>query len=314
MGRGIREDKVRLAHRVDIHHAARAEGRLITLLAGAPIIRDLSERRKRVNERTPRAGLAAYLTIFLGVPALGVICLTWSLVALPARVLLPKRIGAAVGRRGISGGFKLYVKLLNLFGAYRFDTRALDALPRETGVIIAPNHPSLLDALILLAHHPNMVCVMKTSLKRNIFLGAGARLAQFVGNTPPRRMIQDAVAAVRSGAVLLLFPEGTRTRHDPVNSLQLTVGAIAKHARAPVLTVLIETDSAYLSKGWPLFRVPALPITYQVRFGRRFPPPTDVHQFTVELEDYFRTQLRESPLSEWLPSGDATSGAHKADP
>jgi hypothetical protein len=29
-----------------------------------------------------------------------------------------------------------------------------------------------------------------------------------------------------------------------------------------------------------------------------------VHQFTRELEDYFRTQLRGSPLSGWLPSGD----------
>jgi 1-acyl-sn-glycerol-3-phosphate acyltransferase len=264
---------------------------------------------ENVNARTPRAGLGAALTIYIGVPLLGVICLTWSLVALPARLLLPQRIGTALGRRGISGGFKLYVTLLRLFGAYRFDTRALDALHRETGVVIAPNHPSLFDALILLAHHPNMVCIMKTSLMHNIFLGAGARLARFVGNTPPRRMIGDAVAAVRSGAVVLLFPEGTRTRQDPVNSFQLTVGAIAKHARAPVLTLLIETDSAYLSKGWPLFRIPALPITYQVRFGRRFPPPNDVRQFTVELEDYFRTQLRHSPLSEWLGSPDRTNGS-----
>ena len=268
---------------------------------------------QNVTARTPRAGLGAYLTIYIGVPLLGVFCLAWSLVALPARVLLPKRIGTALGRRGISGGFKLYVTLLRVFGAYRFDTRALDALHRETGVVIAPNHPSLVDAVILLAHHPNMVCIMKTSLMRNIFLGAGARLARFVANTPPRRMITDAVAAVRSGATLLLFPEGTRSLHDPVNSFQLTVGAIAKHARAPVLTVLIETDSAYLSKGWPLFRVPALPITYQVRFGRRFPPPSDVHQFTVELEEYFRTQLRCSPLSGWLRSGDTTSGSAKAD-
>ncbi len=281
-------------------------------MAGAPVIRDLRERRKVISARTPRAGLGAYLTIYLGVPVLGVICLTWSLVALPARVLLPERIGTALGRRGVSGGFRLYVKLLRLFGAYRFDTSALDALHRETGVVIAPNHPSLIDALILLAYHPNMACIMKTSLKRNVFLGAGARLARFVGNTPPRRMIGDAVTAVRSGAALLLFPEGTRTRSDPVNSFQLTVGAIAKHARAPVLTVFIETDSAYLSKGWPLFRVPALPITYQVRFGRRFPPPSDVRQFTVELEDYFRSQLRQSPLSGWLPESPPADGSDRA--
>jgi 1-acyl-sn-glycerol-3-phosphate acyltransferase len=250
----------------------------------------------------PRAGLAAYLTIYLGVPLLGVICLVWSVVALPARLLFPPRMGAALGRRGISGGFRLYVTLLRLFGAYRFEMGALEALHRESGVVIAPNHPSLIDALILLAYHPNMVCVMKTALMRNVFLGSGARLARFVGNAPPRRMIGDGVAAVRSGAVLLLFTEGTRTLRNPVNPFQLTVGAIAKHSRAQVVTVLIETDSAYMSKGWGLFRVPALPITYRVRLGQRFTPPTDVRQFTVELEEYFRRELAHSPLSRWLPA------------
>jgi 1-acyl-sn-glycerol-3-phosphate acyltransferase len=184
------------------------------------------------------------------VPFLGLLCLVWSVVALPARALLPARLGTGFGRLGISSGFRLYVTLLRFFGAYRFDTRALEGLRLETGVVLAPNHPSLVDAVVMIAHHPNTVCVMKSSLMHNVFLGAGARLARFVGNTPPRRMIRDAVAAVRDGAVLLLFPEGTRTRRDPVNSFQLTVGTIAKHARASVLPVLIETDSAYLSKGW----------------------------------------------------------------
>jgi 1-acyl-sn-glycerol-3-phosphate acyltransferase len=254
-----------------------------------------------VSVRRPSAGVLAYLTIYVGVPFLGLMCLAWTVIALPVRALLPGRRGTAFGRAGISHGFRLYMNLLRFFGAYHFDTRALEALAQERGVIVAPNHPGLIDAVVLLAHHRNMACIMKTALMRNVFLGAGARLAGFIGNTPPRRMIGDAVEAVRDGAALLLFPEGTRSRSDPVNEFQLTAGAIAKHARAPVLTVLIECDSAYLSKGWPLFRVPALPITYRVRLGRRFAPPTDVREFTAELEDYFRAELRDSALSAWLP-------------
>jgi 1-acyl-sn-glycerol-3-phosphate acyltransferase len=263
-----------------------------------------------VSARGPSAGLLARLTIYVGVPFLGLLCLAWTLVALPAQLLLPRRRGIAFGRAGVSQGFRLYLNLLRFFGAYRFDTGALEGLAQEGGVIIAPNHPGLIDAVVILAHHPNMACIMKTALMRNVFLGAGARLAGFIGNTPPRRMIGDAVAAVRDGAALLLFPEGTRSRTDPVNEFQLTVGAIAKHARAPVLTVLIECDSAYLGKGWPLFRVPALPITYRVRLGRRFAPPTDVREFTAELEDYFRAELRDSALSGWLPR----AGALTAEP
>jgi Tat protein secretion system quality control protein TatD with DNase activity len=78
------------------------------------------------------------------------------------------------------------------------------------------------------------------------------------------------------------------------------VGAIAKHAKVPVLTLLIETDSPYLSKGWPLLRVPRLPITYRIRLGRRFDPPADAKQFTRELETYFRHELSDSLPTEWL--------------
>lgn len=253
-----------------------------------------------MRARLPKAGLLSFLTIYVGVPFLGLMCLLWTLIALPARALMSRRAGAALGRQGISRGFQLYVNLLRLCGAYRFDLSALEQLAQERGVLIAPNHPSLIDAVVMLAAHRDMVCIMKTSLMRNVFLGAGARLAGFIGNTPPRRMIAEAVAALHGGAALLLFPEGTRTRQHPVNDLQLTVGAIAKHACAPVLTVFIETDSPYLGKGWPLFRVPALPITYRVRLGRRFPPPTDVREFTEELQAYFQGELCESPLGAWL--------------
>jgi 1-acyl-sn-glycerol-3-phosphate acyltransferase len=244
--------------------------------------------------------LRRYVCIYTGLPFLALICLVWSVIALPAYYLLPVRSGTALGRSGIRAGFRLYLGFLKCMGAYRFDIKVLDGLRKESRVILAPNHPNLIDALILLAYHPNLVCVMKTDLRRNVFFGAGARLARFVCNSPPRRMIKEAIAALNDGGVLLLFPEGTRSVRAPVNELQLTVGAIAKYAKVPVLSVLIEIDSPYLSKNWPLFRLPRLPITYRVRLGRRFNPPTDARQFTGELEAYFRHELANSLQAEWL--------------
>jgi Tat protein secretion system quality control protein TatD with DNase activity len=75
---------------------------------------------------------------------------------------------------------------------------------------------------------------------------------------------------------------------------------IAKHARVPVQMVIIETDSPYLSKGWTLFRVPSLPITYRVRLGRRFEPPTNVAAFMKELEDEYLSELAGAPQNRWL--------------
>jgi 1-acyl-sn-glycerol-3-phosphate acyltransferase len=113
-------------------------------------------------------------------------------------------------------------------------------------------------------------------------------------------MIRESVAHLRRGCVLLLFPEGTRSRHAPINALTASVGLIAKYAKVPVQTLLIESDSPFLSKGWPLFRRPRLPITYRVRLGKRFDAPEDAAIFTAELDRYFRLALAHAPQSRWL--------------
>ena len=69
----------------------------------------------------------------------------------------------------------------------------------------------------------------------------------------------------------------------------------------PVQTLIIETDSPYLSKGWPLFKRPGLPIVYRVRLGRRFAPRQDVAAFTAELDAYYRSELIDALQSRWLP-------------
>ena len=221
---------------------------------------------------------------------LGIICLLWSVISLPLHAL-PRRQGTAAGRFGIMGGFRLYSWFLSLSGAYRLDLRAIDALRDGPPVILAPNHPSLIDALLILTRHPNVACVMKGALMSNLFLGPGSRLARYIRSDMPRQMIKEAVADLREGGVLLLFPEGTRTTRAPLNPLTASVGVIAKHACVPVQTLIIETDSPYLSKGWPLFRRPHLPITYRVRLGKRFDPPTDVAAFMVALEQEYTLQL-----------------------
>jgi 1-acyl-sn-glycerol-3-phosphate acyltransferase len=185
-------------------------------------------------------------------------------------------------------------------GAYRLDLRALRSLRDGPPVVLAPNHPSLIDALLIIAHEPRVACVMKSALMNNVFLGAGACLARYIRSDPPRSMIREAVAELRRGGIVLLFPEGTRSTCVPINALQAGVGIIAKDAGVAVQTLIIETDSPVLSKGWALFRRPTLPITYRVRLGRRFDPPADVRAFVAELDEYFRAELAHAPQNAWL--------------
>lgn len=244
-----------------------------------------------------------YFALYSSLTLLGLICLAWSVFALPLYFLLPRRMGTAVGRRGIMSGFRIYAWSLSVTRTYRLDLRDLDSLRGGPPLILAPNHPCLIDALLILTRHPNIVCVMKSALMRNVFLGSGARLARYVRNDSSRQMVKESVAHLRDGCVLLLFPEGTRTTRAPINSLVGSVGLIAKHANVPVQTLVIETDSPFLSKGWPLFRRPTLPIAYRVRLGKRFDPPSDVPAFTRELDRYYRHALEGALQSRWLERG-----------
>jgi 1-acyl-sn-glycerol-3-phosphate acyltransferase len=243
-----------------------------------------------------------YFALYTSLALLGLICLTWSVFAIPLYFILPRRLGTAVGRRGIMSGFRIYAWSLSITRTYRLDLHDVDLLRSGPPLILAPNHPCLIDALLILTRHPNIVCVMKSALMRNVFLGSGSRLARYVPNDSSRQMVKESVAHLREGGVLLLFPEGTRTTRNPINPLVGSVGLIAKHANVPVQTLVIETDSPFLSKGWPLFKRPTLPIVYRVRLGKRFEPPSDVAAFTAELDRYYRQELGHALQSRWLKS------------
>lgn len=242
--------------------------------------------------------LSEYCRLYFGLSFLGAMCLLWGALAVPLYPLLPARYGEPLGRRIIMRGFHLYVRVLVWIGACRIDLSELDALRAEpSGLILAPNHPGLLDAVLVISKFPNVACIMKSSLMDNIFLGSGARLAHYTRNDPPRRMIKEAVHALKNGSFLLLFPEGTRTITPPLNACKPSIGLIAKRAQVPVQTLLIETDSAFLSKGWPLFKRPAMPMTFRIRVGKRFEPPSgNAHAFAAAIENYLRAELRQSTL------------------
>jgi len=237
-----------------------------------------------------------YLCLYLGLGFLGLECLVWLPFAALLHGVLPASLGQPVGRRVIRFGFALYLRWLSLLGACRFDVSALDGLADEGPMIIAPNHPCLLDAVMVISCLPNVACIMKASLMGNLFLGAAARLAGYIRNEPTLAMVLSAVTELGRGSQLLLFPEGTRTVRDPINRCLPSAAIISGRSGVPIQTVLIETDSAYLSKGWPLFRRPDMPITYRLRLGRRFAPSADHEALTAELERYLSDEMQASDM------------------
>ncbi len=259
--------------------------------------------------------------LYLGWLVFGSICLTASFIAGLLRYVLPRKFGNRFGQRMITMGFKVFMFYLAITGLVKCDVSALDALKHEKGLILAPNHPSLIDAVLVISRLPRVTCIMKAVLWDNIVLGGGSRLAGFVRNDSQPNMVRASVAALRDGGQLLMFPEGTRTVAQPINPLKGAIALISKKSQAPVQTIFIESNTEFLGKRWPTLKKPTFPLHYRVTLGKRFDPPCNEPQdgkilsnkiFVAELDAYFRASLTSTTSLGTAVSGPVLSDESKS--
>lgn len=232
-----------------------------------------------------------YLVFCVGYLYFGTGCALVSLLSTALHPLLPSRIGVPLGRWMTGAHFRGFLALLKACGLVRIDLTALDQLRGERSIIIAPNHPSLLDAVFVISRLPQTACIMKAEIWDSFFLGGGARLSGYIRNDAPINLVKQSVDELHAGHQLLVFPEGTRTRAAPVNPFKGGFALMAKKSGAAVQTVFIETNSAFLCKGWPLLKKPAFPISYRARLGMRLTTESDVKAFVSKLEHYYHEEL-----------------------
>lgn len=239
-----------------------------------------------------------YFVFYFGCLYFGVGCALVSLVSTVLHPLLPRRFGAWLGRSMAGVHFRGFLGLLRLSGLARIDLAALDQLRGERSIIIAPNHPSLLDVVFIISRLPQTACIMKAELWDSFFLGGGARLSGHIRNDAPINLVRRSARELCAGNQLLVFPEGTRTRAAPVNAFKGGFALMAKKSGGTVQTVFIETNSTFLGKSWPLLKKPDFPLFYRARLGLRFTAEGDVKSFVSGLENYYREELSRPGLAE----------------
>lgn len=160
---------------------------------------------------------------------------------------------------------RAYIGFLQFSGALRYTPPDLSQLPKDTGLIFIANHPSILDAPLLLSRTPRFICFFKSALKRNLFSGHGARLAGYVSNDEGVAGLRRAVDYLDQGGWVLIFPEGTRTVGDGFSAAHGGFALLAARARCPVVCLRIETNSNVLSKKTRFWKQPQLPAHFRIR-------------------------------------------------
>ena len=127
-------------------------------------------------------------------------------------------------------------------------------VPGKGGVLIASNHQSFLDPILIGVGLKRQIHYMaRRSLFKNVFF---RWFIKSLNAFPVKRegmnagAIKQAIALLRRGEVVLLFPEGTRTGDGTVGSIQSGFGMIARRAGVPLIPAVI--DGAF--EAWPRTR------------------------------------------------------------
>ena len=154
---------------------------------------------------------------------------------------------------------------------FRYQRIGREYIPKRGPVIIAANHRSFLDPFVIatMARRPMYYVAKKELFANRIVAWFLAALGAFPVNRGggDAEMIETAKTILDRGDILLMFPEGTRTRPGSLGRPRRGVGRLALETGAPVVPVAVIGTEA-VRRGWRI-----RPHRVRIRAGRalRFP-------------------------------------------
>ncbi len=119
--------------------------------------------------------------------------------------------------------------------------------------VVVSNHPTFTDITALMSTFGAMSTVVKPAIYRRWFLKPlvnGAGFFEGITGDPieMQRVIDDAIARLKDGQRVVLFPEGTRSPEGGMGRFGRSPFEVAIRAGVPVAPVFIEVGPTYLSK------------------------------------------------------------------
>jgi 1-acyl-sn-glycerol-3-phosphate acyltransferase len=187
------------------------------------------------------------------------------------------------------------------------DVVGRERLPKCGPAIIAANHNSHVDTLLMLSIFPaRSVGQVRPVAAADYFL-TNPVLSWFsqrmVGITPVSRTVErgadilgPAKAALAQGSILVLFPEGTRGATDDLAPLKAGVARLVEaYPSAPVIPVWIQGAGRVLPKGALI----PVPMNCCVLVGEPLAWAGDRQAFMAELKARLEALRDQAPPLKW---------------
>jgi 1-acyl-sn-glycerol-3-phosphate acyltransferase len=163
---------------------------------------------------------------------------------------------------------RLWSVLLLRASLLRVEVRHEGGIDPGASYIFLANHQSLFDIPALLATVPNQVRMMaKRSLFRIPIFGWALAAGGFIpidrgDRSTARQSFSSAIAHIRGGTSILLFPEGTRSLSDTLLPFQRGGFLLALKSGLPIVPVGIRGTRAVQRKGVWTIRPGTVVVTY----------------------------------------------------
>ncbi len=170
-------------------------------------------------------------------------------------------------QRVISWHFRVFLNLLEILGLMSLKTEHLERLKNDNGTLIIANHPTLIDVVVLMAFLPEVDCVVKAGLNKNIVLRGVVKAAGYITNSDPETLLAGCSDRLKRGRNMIVFPEGTRTVEGQAFCFQRGVAHVALRAHCPIRPVYLTCSPATLSKQHKWYQIPERPFEFRVSVG-----------------------------------------------
>ena len=161
----------------------------------------------------------------------------------------------------------------------------LENIPSSGPVVVTSNHRSRLDPPLLGAVVPREAAY---AAKKELFAVPGlGRLIRSLNAIPVNRAnlsvttLRQFEKWLRSGRVLIFFPEGTRSKDGRLGRAKIGVGMMLARQDVPVLPVFIEGTGSVLRNIFRWGRV-------RVTFGRPYTLPAETWQSEARTREDYR--------------------------
>jgi 1-acyl-sn-glycerol-3-phosphate acyltransferase len=151
--------------------------------------------------------------------------------------------------------FYFFIGLMHRIGIMTYEINGLEKLNRP-GQLILANHPTLIDIVFLLSRIPAASCIVKHQLLNNPCMKGPIINAGYISNEDPMKMIGSCADYLKSGGIIIIFPESTRTVPKTSYKFHRGAAAIALQAGVVVTPVTLHCSPSTLTKSEKWYQIP----------------------------------------------------------